>query len=55
MTDCTLSRDGQFLAYTSITPVVNMASTVAGDDKQYSFDLSDGNIDRFGVIINVKY
>ncbi|KAK9478429.1 WD40-repeat-containing domain protein [Lipomyces japonicus] len=46
VTDASLSNDNRFLAYSSITPVVHLASTSPDDGGQVALDFSESNYNR---------
>ncbi|KAK9457847.1 WD40-repeat-containing domain protein [Dipodascopsis uninucleata] len=48
VTDATLSRDNKWLAYSSITPVVHLATTSPEEEGQTALDFSAGSQDPYG-------
>jgi WD repeat-containing protein 23 len=49
ITDASLSADNKFVAYSSITPVVHVASTEHENEAHFALDFSMGRFDGFGI------
>lgn len=49
ITDASLSADNRFVAYSSITPIVHVASTLHDNEAHFALDFSQGRYDGFGI------